>query len=540
VPHWLALFSFSVGQGGLGVVLSGVVGGVALRGSALSQDKASFVLHTLLLLVSASVLAELVLTTWYLFVPGFMDHIEASVASNVHYFRAGLPLYPAPDAYTFHGLVYGPLLYEVNSLGYLIVAGALSAKIIGWLAAWIAIPLMLLTSPAGERGWRRYLGAAYALCFLVSFGGELTTDRSESLLLLCSLVALIVSLSSRGASGLFALGILCGASCALKLHGVLYCFPAVILWSSRYPAAAWLRNWAVVGTGFAAFAAAGAALPFIPPNVSLSAYVNYLELALKHGVSLELFARTCAFFLGIWAPIIILVGSGSTARRMPLELRSFAIALLVAEGLVVIVASKPGAGVHHLLPFLPFHAYLFQRLYVELGSLHEESKALQSKLIAAIAASVIGITWPTLHTYGELLRFDLDSHEQALQRDELLRLAGQYRGGMVGVTDDTSYQLTNLRPWLTLHGALQTDYGAFMDLRLSGLDDRPLQAALDTCRIPYIYMPKLGLPFTLRSNYTGLPLFSEDLRRVFSARYSPVAQGNYFDVYGCAGPHSQL
>src|SRR5579871_411421 len=114
-----------VGQGGIVLVAASLLAVVAVRSTA-GKGRTQAALCVLLAVIGVSVLSEFVLTTWYLSVPGYMDHIEASVASNVHYFRQGLALYPSPDSFTFHGLLYGPLLVELNSLGYLIPAGGVS------------------------------------------------------------------------------------------------------------------------------------------------------------------------------------------------------------------------------------------------------------------------------------------------------------------------------------------------------------------------------------------------------------------------------
>jgi hypothetical protein len=524
-----------VGQGGWVLLLIAALGSVVLRYSDVSRGRIASALNALLVVVGLSVFAELFLTTWYLFAPGYMDHIEASVASDAHYFRAGVPLYPPTDAYTFHGLLYGPLLAESNSLGYLISAGAFSAKVIGWLAAWIAIAVIVASSRLKAGGWSGLLGIAYASCLLVSFGGELTTDRSESLLLLCAALAMVVAQSWRGVTGLFVLGVLSGAASAFKLHGPVYCVPALYLWCARYPRERWRQNYLALGAAFAAAAGTAAALPFLPANVSLDLYREYLGLALKHGASLRLFLMNSAFLLGIWAPLGVLTGNFAAARALQAESRWFALVLFGTECLVVVIASKPGAGVHHLLPFLAAHAYLFQRLYVDLKSSPVDAAGMDSRAAVAIAATLVAMILPTAHTAGALLEFDLQSREQARQRDELLLFSLRYPGGMLGVAGHESYALANFRPWLTLHGALQTDYGAFMDLRLSGLDDTPLQEAFGRCDIPFVYMPKPGAPFMLPSGYGGL-LFSDELRSRFHASYSLAAEGKYFDVFACETP----
>ena len=94
-----------------------------------------------------ALLIEALLSTWYLCSPTYMDHIEASTASTTHYFMQGKPVYPALNSFTFHGLLYGPLLPELNSLGYLLAGGILGSKLVGWAAGWLSLGIIALQSP---------------------------------------------------------------------------------------------------------------------------------------------------------------------------------------------------------------------------------------------------------------------------------------------------------------------------------------------------------------------------------------------------------
>src|SRR5579871_394122 len=270
-----------------------------------------------------------------------MDHIEASVASNVHYFRQGLALYPSPDSFTFHGLLYGPLLVELNSLGYLIPAGGVSAKVVGWIAAWAALTAIWALSRHKSSGWAGMLGAAYAICLLVAFGGELTNDRSEPVLLLSAAVSLLIARDNHGFGALALLGALCGAQAALKLHAPIYCAPALYLWCAGYPSELWRKNYLLIAAVFAVTATCAALLPFLPANVSLAGYHEYLTLAVRHGMNARLFLLNSAFVLGSWGPLWVLLGNFTRVRVLSTRLQRFALTLFVAECLVVVVASKP-------------------------------------------------------------------------------------------------------------------------------------------------------------------------------------------------------
>lgn len=53
----------------------------------------------------------------YLAYPLYADHVEASVVVLGEHLRRGLPLYPDDLGYTMDGLLYGPMLAVLNSLG---------------------------------------------------------------------------------------------------------------------------------------------------------------------------------------------------------------------------------------------------------------------------------------------------------------------------------------------------------------------------------------------------------------------------------------
>jgi hypothetical protein len=206
--------------------------------------------------------------------------------------------------------------------------------------------------------------------------------------------------------------------------------------------------------------------------------------------------------------------------------------LLALELIVTTIASKPGAGAHHLLPFLGFHAYLLQGLLPNASHKQlAESRALQAA-VAGLAAVVIGTAWPAGGTLRYFFRFDAAMPEQNAEARELDAFAHRYPHGMLGVASEDSYDLTNFRPWLTLAGTRQTDYGAWMDLQHSGVSDAPLARALERCDIPYLFVPKGGEAFTVANRYGG-PLFSTAVRAGFAHRYSLIESSQHFSVFGC-------
>ena len=487
-------------------------------------------LYALAGLALIPVISELALSTWYLFSPTYIDHIEASTASIAQYFLRGVPLYPSTNAYTFHALIYGPLLAEANAAGYLLGSGVAASKLIGWGAAWLAVATLLFSVPRGGRDWTWVVGGACALCVLTSFGPILTANRADSLLLLCATLALFCVIRLPGLGGWALVGALAGAASALKLHGLLYVVPAFFIGLCLHGEP---RSWRAAIGAAAAAGAVAALLPFLPANVTIGGYLTYLKLAAHHGLEWWILGTNCAFVAGLWSPVLLIwsivpssFSAATGVRQIP---RMWLLALLGAELLVAVIASKPGAGVHHLLPFLGYHAFLVQRL---LKRAEYCSTAAPSVALVCLAAVLLGTAWPAGALLRNFLEFDLKLPDQEAAHAELERWASRYPQGMMGVADRSSYNLTSLRPWLTLRGVQQTDYGALMDWKLSGVSDAPLVNALEQCAIPELFVPKGGEPFSMTNGYGG-PLFSDAVLETFARHYSLVSTGRFFVVFAC-------
>jgi len=499
----------SLGQGGL---VTGVAALLLLRARMPRWLPKALVAGVVLPL-----LVQLLLSIWYLSSPTYIDHIEASAASTAQYFLQGKPVYPALDSYTFHGLLYGPLLAELNSLGYVLAGGIVGSKLIGWASAWLALLVIACTLPAQRRNQAWMIGLLSAGCVVTSFGSILTADRADSLLLLFAAVALwaVVRLPTR--AGLMLAAALAGLAADLKLHGPAYIAPAIACLPFFRP------RTAIAAT---LIAVAAAIIPFLPSNVDARNFFSYLALGAKHGLDPELLLWGGTFLLCLWVPTLFVArASGAIPRQMIV----FAAVLLAAELAVTVIAAKPGAGTHHMLPFVGYHSFLLTQLLERTSS----ERPTQQAALLGVAVVLIGTMWSTALGIRASLTFESQRPLRRAQIAELLHFADQYPGGMLGIAGNESYALTFFRPWITLRGTLQTDYGAWMDWNLSGVSDRPLADALSKCEIPWLYMPIGGEPFSLDNTYRTGPLFSAVVRSAFADNYGIVNPGEYFNVYGC-------
>jgi hypothetical protein len=104
----------------------------------------------------------------------------------------------------------------------------------------------------------------------------------------------------------------------------------------------------------------------------------------------------------------------------------------------------------------------------------------------------------------------------------------------MGVSDTRGYGLSHFR--VELRGE-QIDYGAYMDLALSGVKPVALAERMKSCAIGKIVLPRDGEPFSMDNFYTNTPLFPDSIRLQFRDAYEKVQEGQFFSVYSCKPGH---
>lgn len=457
-------------------------------------------------LTIAALAALCALACAYALHPNFIDHAEPAMTGLGIALIEGRALYPPVDAYTFHGLLYGPLVAEAQAaalrLGEAIGLPVVIASKLPGVAAFVLASGVFFRLAAGWGFARAY----YAL-FLAPFGLWVFWNRCEPIFLLLVAVGLAASTHPRGRA-FVAIGICAGLASGLKLHGALYLVPALL---PAMRGGAWARALPIsAASGLAAFAAL-----FIPPQVSAAGFLEYLGLAATHGLSGELLARNLLFLAALWSPLALF---GPAAMR-DWEIR----ALLAVELAACVIGAKPGAGIQHLLPFIPSNALMFARYA---GAARPNAAALLV-WAAVLAPGAAAVAWTANSMAKDWRAYGEAAHE-------LARLRETHPGLVMGIAGSRTYRQTFLRPVLGWRGPAQVEYSSFMDYRLVGLGDTPLVRALDTCAIASFAVPAREPPFTAASYYApGTPMFSDEVRRAFARRYAKVASGRWFDAYGC-------
>ena len=448
----------------------------------------------------------------YVFFPNYQDHVESTIASLGNVMQSGATLYPRIGQFPYNGILYGPALGELQLIfRWFNLPVVVSSKLPGIIALMITATILVKIN-------RKPMARGY-LMYLMPFGLMLFWNRSESFLLLISTLSILIieKLPFRRYSPII-LGVLAGSASAFKIHGCFYVFTAylLLLLVSKYSKISFIYFFVSAILTFFAF--------FIPPNISLVAFFDYLVSASAHGISFSVWVKTFVYYVFITLPILILWHQSKLTRRSNV----FLAVILSLEFFITILASKPGSGDYHLLPFIPVNAFIVERI-LSVQNLDRQAiiKVIYASLLVPSIAVAFTLGWQ-MAKWWRLFR---------AAQQEVASYDVNYPSVLMGITDKDSFQYTYLRVLLS---DPQVDYSAFMDLEFSGVDDDEFVKKINACEVESILLPNHGIqyetsasPFSMNNFFTDRPLFSDSLRKAFDNNYSLVNSGEYYDLYMC-------
>lgn len=441
----------------------------------------------------------------YLSYPNYLDHLESSITSLGTVLSHGESLYPQPDFYPYHGLLYGPLLATIQAffsqIGLPILFSSKIPGLIAFLSS-ILICLYLL---------KNQIAKGY-LIYLAPFGLMLFWNRAEPFfLLLVSTTLLLTKLKNQTNLSFLIAGILTGLASALKLHGIFYILSAYLVV---------LLGITITTTGLLVFFASSAVaflIFFIPPNISLVNFFTYLKLASTHGISYKLWVINIIYFIFLVFPILAMWDKIISNKNISYKIFT----VILIEFLITFIGAKPGAGIHHMLPFVPVNAYLIYRLNPDLDvPCARILKIIYFSLIFPSVFAIATVYTPLIKTWNDF--------GGAIK--ELQSFNNEYPGLVMGITDYKNYPYTFLRAVLS---GTQIDYASYMDLQFAGVSDSTMVKKMEDCTIKYIILPKDGIPFSTINPYTEEYLFSLKIQQCFYAQYKPIENRVYFNIYKC-------
>jgi hypothetical protein len=470
----------------------------------------------------------------------FADHVQPAVASIAALFWRGEPVYHALDSPERYSLHYGPLLFAiVGTFQGLLGATVFATKLPATLAALAALVFLHLTiTRPGQRleawPWTGLAAAFFLHHFHLAFAA-----RGDAFIVLAVALGLFFATRERSRSAIL-LGICIGAAVNLKLHALVYFLPVLVTAARQN----WSRR-AKVGGCIAAVVVA--LLPFVIfPQVSLANYFGWLGVASRHGFGIEEYRGSLEWaaalaFPALFAAGIFVVRMEESARRVLRGEAAWLAAFGVAFLLIVIPASKVGAGKHHLMPLIPVALHFAARL-AALSIVPFRLRGAGPVLACAVTLSwIAGCALSALHAANFIYRTARADHVEAqrCQSDMMsLRTAHADAVLLVAPAGDDTYRHTFARFRLVAEGMpAGIDPCATMDfvrgnsgaVAVAGLT-RAIEA--ESGRPVLWVVPKCGEPFSMRTYYPPYgPLFAEAVRAEFQRDFSRVRSTEFFDLY---------
>jgi hypothetical protein len=467
------------------------------------------------------------LVSWYTMLDEYYDLAEPTISAVAWLVRLGESPYHSADAAARYAHIYGPTLFLLHASALRLLGGGIwASKLIGGLAALasLAILVTLLTrirSQASATVWT----AMVAVVFL-AFGNMSFWTRPEPLLTLCTTAALAAALATSRPIAIVGVGVAAGVAAGLKITGFLYILPLLPLVLERHRAIAIV--WIAMVAGGVALA------PFLwLPSEAWQDFWFWLGASSRNGIRLGLLRPNTQWALYLAIPLVLLAARG----QRPVGQAHVALAAAIA--LVVILAAKPGAGPHHLLPFIPLIAWFAAEAARDADLSWTRRAAIAYMVPVIVAAGIQQFLFiSTIRTamsqrVGDDLRIFLQLHQSST--------IGMGYGGTSGYFG--SAPLTYARPLLVFQtGSYLLDAPAIQEHQLAGIEIPPATLqALARCDVRYWLIPRAEEPFATRNLYsqTGYrPLFGDAFKATFNRNFTLTSTTRLFDVYSCTNASS--
>ena len=299
----------------------------------------------------------------------------------------------------------------------------------------------------------------------------------------------------------------------------------------------------------AVFGVLVAAAPFVLlRNISLSHYLKWLRVIALAGLSGDQFKRVILEELLLVLPVVAALAYvflRDRASGLAFVKTNSSLLLGLTAGLLVVLApaSKPGAGAHHLVPFVPSLALmLVMAMHAAPGSSNSRPSTSRAALSAGLAFPIMAIAFSLPNHYRyirEERTLDIRTRQLLTEIEEIqTRFPNQSLA--VGYGGDEHYSDANVRANPVLQGnPYFIDSVVIMDAQLGGqVIPEATRAAIRDGSVDLWLITAGDVPFSLHTYYQSkAPIFDAAFRDAFRANYSIRYRTLHFDVWGYAGKH---
>jgi hypothetical protein len=418
-------------------------------------------------------------------------------------------------------MAFAPHAFAMRLFG----AGLTVTKWVGAAAGLLALLFVFLSLRSVLTTRRAVVFTGYCALLLLVFRNVAFWNRPDSLELLCVSMALWAIQRRTSIAAWLLLGVSAGVLWNLKFSGPLYSLPLFALFLER------------AGTRAVLLAAVTAAVVLVLPfaalsNVSFHDYLIWIRLSAGNGIVWSTLRQNVEWGLYLLVPLGLALRARARQEAPPPVWSRVTVAFCVAICGVVVLASKPGAGPYHLLPFIPIACFLTA---VQVESLRGDAeRALVLPCLAFVAvAFLISLAQQTsfISTVREINAIDPIA--------DVTEFSSRHPGATLELGYSSDERMTFIRPLLVFRSnQYLLDQPAIQEHQLSGIGiPAATRAALRSCAVTFWLLPKEGTPFSAVNRYpkmAGRPLFDNEFRRAFFESYRPAGATKFFNVWACA------
>lgn len=470
------------------------------------------------------------LAAWYVTLEGFSGEVEPVVSTLSWLVSHGHPLYTRFEDAERYSVLYGPSVFLTNGLFLKVLGPSLAAvKLASALGAVGSLVLLYAALARRTRDTLAVALTALAAMYFWAQGFSVYAVRPDALMVFALALGLYGAARTRRWLAVAVVAATAGFAVNLKLHGFLYFAPvAALLWTRHGRRAAFA---ALAG------AVAVAALPFaFNDQVSLVNYLAWIRNATHHGLSTEFLWLDLGYAAALVMPLALVLAVGGWRRWRGTPEAALMLALTGVLPAVLVLASKPGAGMVHLLPLALPTVYVTGRLVQRLQA---DGFDWRPRVRQSAAASFV-LTLLLGGTVCEYRAVRLLDWEVGLVPDVAVDVRGvmsrypELSVAMACGGENKAFLSTWPRPLLAFRdNPVLLDPVSVMDSSLSGRELSPsTYEAITDGRIALWLVPRGQEPFRKVNWYAPhLPIFPDDFVKHFEQCYSPRAQSRYFDLW---------
>lgn len=470
------------------------------------------------------------IAAWYVGLEGLSGEVEPLVTTLSWLVSHGQPLYTSFDAAERYSVLYGPSVFLTNGLFLKLLGPSVaSVKLVSALAAVGSLLMLYAALARSRRDTLAILLTAAAAMYFWAQGFAVYLVRPDALLVFTLSFALYGAARQRRPLAILMVAAAAGFAVNLKLHGFLYFVPVVALLA--------LRHGRRAGVVAAVGALVVAALPFVfNPQVSLVGYVAWIRDASRQGLTTEFLALDLGYAAALVLPLVLVLALSGWSRWRGTPEGALLLSLASVLPAELVLASKPGAGMVHLLPMAIPTVYVLgrvlQRLQVEGFDWRPRTRRA-----AALAFGLTLLLAGSVNEYRAVRLLDWQTRQRPDLAQDVRGVMARYDGLTMAMAcggENQAFLNTWTRALLAFAGnPVLLDPISVMDSALSGRElSRSTYDAIGDGRIALWLVPRGQDPFRKFNWYAPhLPIFPDAFRRHFEAHYSPRAQSRYFDLW---------